>query len=135
MANNYYQATIWPMLPAALFNDEDLQSLRISCGLTFEKDEDRLYFFAESNFSEEGEDDSESCVNCLAILQEKLGYLDPSAYPRIVIEVAATCSRMRPGEFGGFAHLITREFIRSMTTWQWLHEQNASRRNRSCAGC
>ena len=57
-------------------------------------------------------------------MQDKLRRLDASDYPRIVIEGAATCSKMRPGEFGGFAHLITRDDVRSMSTWQWLDEQD-----------
>lgn len=123
MANNYYQATISPDLPATLFNDEELQALEIACGLSSEKIEGNLYFFADTSFSSEGEDSDGSPIDCLALLQAKLRQLDPADHPRIVIEGAATCSKMRPNEFGGFAYLITRDDVRSMSTWQWLHEQ------------
>jgi hypothetical protein len=123
MADNYYQATISPDFPAALFNDEELQALEIACGISSEKIDDNLYFFADTSFREEGEDDEGNPVDCLAVLQGKLRQLDPATFPRIVIQGAATCSKMRPDEFGGFAHLITRDEIRSTSTWQWLDEQ------------
>jgi hypothetical protein len=122
MANNYYQATLSPDLPAALFNQEELDALA-TCGLSWEKIEGNLYFFADTSFREEGEDNQGSTIDCLALLQSKLRQLDPAAYPHISIQGAATCSKMRPDEFGGFAHLITRVDVRSMSTWQWLDEQ------------
>jgi len=123
MADNYSQATVSPELPAALFNDEELQALEMACGLNWEKIDDHLYFFADTSFREEGEDHEDSPVDCLALMQAKLKQLDPAAYPHITIQGAATCSKMRPDEFGGFAHLITRDDVRSMSTWQWLYEQ------------
>jgi hypothetical protein len=123
MANSYYQATISPDLPAALFSDDELEALEIACGLSAERIEDHLYFFADTSFAEQGDDDNDVPVDCLALMQAKLRQLDPAAFPHITIEGAATCSKMRPGEFGGFAHLITRDEVRSMSTWQWLHEQ------------
>jgi hypothetical protein len=123
MANNYSQATVSPELPSALFSDEELRTLEFACGLSCEHNEDQLYFFAETCFSEFGEDDTGFGVDCLALMQRKLCQLDPAAYPCISIQGAATCSKMRPDEFGGFAHLITRDGIRSVSTWQWLREQ------------
>jgi hypothetical protein len=123
MADNHYQATVSPDLPAALFSKEELYSLESACGLTCEPDGDHLYFFADTSFREEGEDGEGSSVDCLELMQAKLRQLDPDAYPHISIQGAATCSKMRPDEFGGFAHLITRDDVRSMSTWQWLHEQ------------
>jgi hypothetical protein len=125
MADNYYQATVSPELPAALFNEEELQALEIACGLSCEKIEEDLYFFADTSFAAEGEDNEDATVDCLALMQAKLRQLDPGAYPHITIEGAATCSKMWPGEFGGFAHLITRDEVRSMSTWQWLYEQTS----------
>jgi hypothetical protein len=126
MADNYYQATVSPELPAALFNEEELQALEIACGLSCEKIEDHLYFFADTSFRAEGEDDEDATVDCLALMQAKLRQLDPVAYSCITIQGAATCSKMRPDEFGGFAHLITRDDVCSMSTWQWLDEQTPS---------
>jgi hypothetical protein len=122
MANNYYQATVTPELPAELFSEEDLTSLNTACGLTTQREGGSLYFFAEESFCERGEDEDGFGVDCLALFQEKLLRLDSAEYPHIAIEGAATCSKMRPGEFGGFAYLITRDAIRSYTTWQWLRE-------------
>jgi hypothetical protein len=123
MANNYNQATISPQLPATLFSEQELQSLEIACGLTHETCGDHLYLFAGDFFREEGEDEDDQRVNCLDLLQEKLGQLDAAAYPHIAIQGASTCSKMRPDEFGGFAFLITRDNVRSFCTWQWLDEQ------------
>jgi hypothetical protein len=128
MADNYYQATVTPCLPAALFNEEDLNALETACGLTCETYYDSLCFLAETCFVERGEDHDGFGVDCLALMQEKLRQLDPDAYPYISIEGAATCSKMRQGEIGGYAHLITRDAIRSMSTWEWLHAMTASDR-------
>ncbi len=134
MADNYYQATLSPSLPATLFRDEELQWLASACGLRAEKDRDDLYFFAEDYFSEEGENDDGDPVNCLALMQEKLRQLDPVAYPHIAIQGAATCSKMRPDEFGGFAYFITRTDIRDMSTWQWLFEKEQANAAQALAG-
>ena len=123
MANNYHQATVSPELPATLFHEDELRSLEFACGLTCERDEDSLYFFAGESFGEEGEGEDGQPVNCLILMQEKLKQLDLAVYPHITIHGAATCSKMRPDEFGGFAYLITRDAIRSISTWQWLYEQ------------
>ena len=126
MANNYYQATVSPDLPAALFTEKELRALEIACGLTCERYGEELYFYAEERFCELGEDDDGFGVDCRALLQEKLRQLDPAAYPCISIQGAATCSKMRPDEFGGFAYLITRHDIRSISTWEWLHVMSSS---------
>jgi len=123
MANNYSQATVSPELPARLFTEDELLSLQIACGLSTERYEQNLYFFAEENFCERGEGDDGFGVDCPALMQEKLRQLDPASYPHITIHGAATCSKMRPEEFGGFAYFITRSDIRYISTWQWLHEQ------------
>jgi hypothetical protein len=123
MANNYNQATISPALPAVLFSQQELQALEAACGLESEEQGDDLYFFAGDFFCEEGEGDDGQAVDCLALLRDKLGQLDETQYPHIVIHGASTCSKMRPGEFGGFVHLITRDRVQSWSTWHWLEEQ------------
>jgi hypothetical protein len=129
MANNYYQATVSPELPATLFTEEELDALEVACGLTCERDDELLYFFADTSFSEEDEydrDGEDVTINCLTLLQGKLRQLNADEYPQISIQGAASCSKMRPDEFGGFAYLITRDDIRYISTWQWLHEQEQS---------
>ena len=126
MANNYHQATVSPDLPASLFKAEELCSLDLACGLSCERDGENLYFFAEECFCEQGEDADGFGIDCLTFLQEKLRQLDPAIYPHIAIHGAATCSKMRPDEFGGFAIFITRDEIRSISTWEWLEEQKRS---------
>jgi hypothetical protein len=126
MADNFNQATVSPNLPASLFTEDELDSLEFACGLTCDRDGETLYFYADTSFGEEGEDDrdgEDASINCLTLLQEKLRQLDAVEYPSIVIQGAATCGKMRQDEFGGFAHFITREEIRSFSSWQWLDEQ------------
>lgn len=123
MANNYNQATVSPELPASLFTEHELLSLISACGLSAWRDGETLYFFAEASFCEIGDDDQGKTLDCTAVFQEKLRQLDPAAYSHILIQGATTCSKMRADEFGGYAILITRDDIRSMSTWQWLEEQ------------
>jgi hypothetical protein len=125
MANNYYQATVQPELPASLFTQQELDSLAQACGLRSEPEGDQLYFFAEESFCEHDEDEHGQRINCLELLQAKLKALDPASYPYIAIEGASTCSKMRTGEFGGFAYFITRDDVRSTSSWQWLHQEMA----------
>jgi len=123
MADNYYQATVSPDLPASLFSEGELVALETACGLSHERDGEDLYLYADTSFREEGDyvrAGEDATINCLTLLQEKLRQLDADAYPHIAIQGAATCSKIRPGELGGFAYLITRHGIRSMSTWEWL---------------
>ena len=126
MTNNYNQATVWPELPASHLIDAEIQSLAVACGLRCEQHDGLLYFFSEEFFSEEGEDLEGEHIDCTEVLRAKLRQLDPSSYPYIAIEGAATCSKMRSGEFGGFAYFITREAVQYVSTWQWLYERKTS---------
>ncbi len=110
-------------MPASLFSEAELESLSFACGLSSEQHDGNLYFFFGEIFSEEGEDSEGVCVNCLKVFEDKLRTLDPVEYPYITIEGAATCDKMRHGEFGGFAYFITRDEERYVSTWQWLHQQ------------
>jgi hypothetical protein len=123
MANNYNQATISPALPASLLSEAELQSLAVACDLQWKIEGDDLHLFAETFFSDEGEDEQERKVDLVSLLQAKLRQLDMTAYPHITIHGASTCDKMRADEFGGFAYVITRENVRIMSTWQWLANQ------------
>jgi hypothetical protein len=57
------------------------------------------------------------------ILQMMLHELPEDDFPYIEVEGAHTCSKMRQGEFGGFACFITRKNIRWVSTGMWLEEQ------------
>jgi hypothetical protein len=126
MANNYDQATISPALPASLFSEAELRSLAVACGLSSERDGDDLYFFAETCFFEQGEDDDGFGVDLVSLLQAKLRQLDMTAYPHITIHGASICDKMRADEFGGFAYVITRENVRHLSTWEWLANQSGT---------
>ena len=123
MANNYTQATVSPHLPAGLFSDSELDALA-ACGLSHECHAGTLYFFADTYFREEDDGEDGEPFNSIALFQSKLKLLDPADTPHIVIEGAAACSKMRQGEFGGFAFFITRDEVRFTATWQWVDEQS-----------
>jgi len=85
----------------------------LTIGLDFEPTLDtseRYYLFAEDRL---GDGD-------LAWLEWVLSTLPEDQVPYIVVEYAETCSKMRQGEFGGGAWLITREENYFMTTGSWL---------------
>lgn len=54
------------------------------------------------------------------ILQNILRGLSPEEYPYIKVEAAMWCSKVRPGQFGGWASFITREGIEYSGTGSWL---------------
>ena len=119
MANNYTDASIQPPLPASLFSQAEIESLAAACNVVCDHDGDDLHLFGETFFSTEGEDEERREVNLLTLLQGKLRQLDPAAYPHITIHGAATCDKKRPDEFGGFAYVITRDQIHSISTWEF----------------
>jgi hypothetical protein len=124
MANNYTDASIMPPLPASLFSRAEIKSLKSACDVVCHREGDDLHLFGKMYFTEV--DEKHGPVNLLSLLlQEKLRQLDPAAYPHIIIHGACTCDKKRPGEFGGFAYVITRDQIRSISTWEWLQTQAA----------
>jgi hypothetical protein len=126
MANNYTDASILPSLPASLFSQAEIESMDAACYVVCRREGDDLHLFGETYFSTEGEDADGREINLLTLLQSKLRQLDSAAYPRITIHGACTCDKKRPDEFGGFAYVITRTQIRSISTWEWLEEQTRS---------
>jgi hypothetical protein len=48
---------------------------------------------------------------------------NPERFKYVILEGAMTCSKMRQGEFGGFAYFITRSDIRSISTGEWITER------------
>jgi len=135
MANYYTQGTVAPYLPLTKIHrdlidlnmyDEEYEdpALEIlakqiwgedpydrSLGLRCERvNQDEYYLFAEESL---GEAD-------LAFL-EWLAKTDPEM-PAIEVEFAHSCSKLRPGSFGGGAWFITPDHTDSMHTSMWLSE-------------
>ena len=86
-----------------------------SPGLDYEPDGDRYYLFAEDSL---GDAD-------LEWLEWVLSTLPEDEVPYITVEYAHTCSKMRPGEFGGGAWFITREGTEFVNTGSWLSNREA----------
>jgi hypothetical protein len=56
----------------------------------------------------------------LGVLQNWLKGQDDEEY--ITIEGAVTCNKVRPGQFGGFALIITKDSIHTFSTGQWISQ-------------
>ena len=125
MTDYYTQVTISPCLPAALFSDEEIASMEYAFGLTCERTGRELYFFAETIFTELGEDEEGEDIDLIELLQRKLRQMDQNEYPHITIQGCTSCGKMRPDEFGGFAYFITRDDQRHIATRSWLDAQSA----------
>lgn len=54
--------------------------------------------------------------------------------PYVTLEMAFTCSRMRPDGFGGGAKLITADAVSSVYTGQWVDEQLEALERETIAG-
>lgn len=106
MANNYTQATVYPELSKTLFTEQDLETLQEN-GFSFDEAHgDELYFYVEEGFDE----DETAHIFQKAIERSKNSdEVDP--VEEILIEGAFTCSKMRPGEFGGFVLRITEDNV------------------------
>lgn len=86
------------------------------CSLGYEsygRDSHLSYIYAENGLDEAG----------AQVLQHILKGLDPVEYPHIQAEGCFSCSKLRQGEFGGWACHITREDIQSSGTGEWLYRQ------------
>lgn len=125
MADNYSEATVSPCIPAEAVTPRDLAQLA-RCGLEWEGEEE-LYFFAPNGIWEsedgmhDGDDAADDERDAYMVFQEVLARL-PDTVEAIEIEGALSCSKMRPGEFGGFCVYITRDQIRFGGTGQLLRE-------------
>lgn len=126
MANNYTQATVSPTnIPESLFTEKELEQLDY-LGFSYQKnrDSDTLYFFVEEGFVESDEDEDGIEVNAFKIFQEiitrSLETPAVESLRKVVIEGAYTCSKMRPGEFGGFVVRVTKDNVQFSSTDQML---------------
>lgn len=151
MADNYTQFTVTPFFPAHALSEFALAVLREGHGISRDrfKDEDgndMLYFYCSDGYHEDC--DATEFVTKEA-LEEALLNNDPVAneiakgngyisFPWVVqqalkasnlseamVEGAYTCSKMRPGQFGGFVWRITQTTAQCVGTdmlQQWLRD-------------
>jgi hypothetical protein len=62
----------------------------------------------------------------VALLQAYLKKFDPKG--SFGISWSGTCSKPRPGEFGGGAIFVTAKKVEWMTTWDWLQKKKAKKK-------
>lgn len=98
-------------------------------------DEDIKHAYYSFNFDISGKDDNDEALyyinfprgfsaECVVILQFILRHL-PESIKDLRVEGAHTCSKLRPGEWGGFAGVITRTDHEYVDTNTWLAETSA----------
>ena len=116
MANNYKQATVEPIdLPRELFTKEDLCVLELS-GFEWEKVGEETFYFFAPEFLSADDDVPRTYVDVFQDSIRRSG----GTVTEIVVEGAYTCSKMRPGEFGGFVIRITESAVQTATTGHML---------------
>ncbi len=122
MANFYEQSTVEPTaLDKELFTEDDLRILE-SCGFEWEVNEGSYYFFSPESMHE-GDDDSRTYDH---VFQDVIRRSDGKV-EEVVIRGALTCSKMRPGAFGGLVIRITATEVQSGTTGEILDQMRGGR--------
>lgn len=135
MANNYEQATLSPDIPE--LTSVEAAILKLS-GFGLEKSGNAWYAYVEEglidDFSVWDDDERLAQVEAdpeygckaaneplwISVLQNVL--LRHPDFSHFVLEGALTCDKMRPGEFGGFAILITRDTVKYGGTQQIIRD-------------
>lgn len=86
------------------------------------KDEDGIYYISMENINDDTDVEHEITPETIfhSIIEKAMSHNSP--IDEIVIEGTFSCSKMRPGEFGGFVTLITAEKIQSESTKTMLHK-------------
>jgi len=139
MANNYAQATMSPVIPLTEEQLEGIAALKRVL-VDGEDDENALAgrWCAEFDITEDDEfpdvdevepgsyylyyEEGSLTPGVSMVMQDILRGLDENDVPHLIWEGAYTCSKMRPGEFGGWACVITREDIQWFSTNAWIRE-------------
>lgn len=117
MSNSYEKATVQPTFPAEVVEDhlDNLQKLGVSAYLDLKENEKKVaYLYVEDGCYDWDEFHS--------ILQQML---DDAGMSYCYVEGCFYCDKMVPGEFGGFAHFITKADVRFENTGSWVtkHEE------------
>ena len=127
MANNYIQATVYPEIHKSLLTGKELITLEFAGFSVEDWDQSgNLYLYVEEGFIEEDEDEDGNKFNIFDIFQnvikrsESSEEVDP--IKDIIIEGAFTCSKMRPGEFGGFVTRISEGLVQYGSTSELLDQ-------------
>lgn len=114
MANNYTQATVHPQIPKALFTEQELETLEEN-GFSYDTlEDDLLYFYIEEGF--DGDETLHLFQQAIERFETSDGLVVEEDVTEIVIEGAFGCTKMRPGEFGGFLIRITKDDIQEAGT-------------------
>ncbi len=119
MANSYCQATLEPLIPADLMT-QDIRQLLAAFGFSFAEADQGVYCYADE-YSSLGynETTGDYDIDIQPILQNLIAH-SGNRLKYIAIEGAFTCSKMRPGEFGGFAIFVTERAAHYANTTQWI---------------
>ncbi len=114
MADSYTQATVEPFIPDSVCGIDRLELLE-TAGFQSEEvfgEPTRRYFFAENGINEYDIDDNE--IDYVSVFQQML---KEAGLEELFIVGAFICSKMRPGEFGGFVTRITPDTVQHGNTY------------------
>jgi len=99
MANNYTSATVEPTFPEGLLTSDELELLG-ECGFHLDIHDNELYFYVEDGVWDEHD--------WVGIFQNAI-LRSNGEIKEVVVNAAEYCSKMRPGEFGGWVTYITKD--------------------------
>lgn len=125
MANNYTQTTIEPPIPAEYLTPT-IQKDFNEAGIEIESWGDKFYCFARYGINSEYENYVYKLLQKIfkQMLKNKLKPIP------FAVQSAFTCDKMRPGEFGGAAVVITDKVIKEFSTFGFINTVRLRYKNR-----
>jgi hypothetical protein len=130
MADSYTQATVYPEIPVSLITDEEREILE-RAGFTLFECSEGWYVTVEEGFwaeieetvpyGEENNTQYDSVYDIFqAVISRTFDSEEEEDINEFIIQGAFTCSKLRPGEFGGFVVRITANEVQEGGTAQLL---------------
>ena len=116
--DNCVEVPKWRLPQVSNVDHEDIFDFRY-CGFSYEIEEDDIWFYDNEYL------DIEAVAQIVQLFFEETGSDDC-----FTIEAAYTCSKPRPGEFGGAAVFVTADSIEYMTTSDWCRMKEAEHRKK-----
>lgn len=118
MADYYNECTIEPSIPIELLPQNRLDIL-CECGIDFEKDGENAYYL----FSRTGIEDEDRLLLLLRKILREQQKKNKKTKPFLKVAMGSSCSKMRPGSFGGVAWFVTPKRTSWFSTFSFLDKQ------------
>jgi hypothetical protein len=101
-----------PVSDEAKFWGEILGDEDYAC-FTYEFEKEGIWFYAE---------ESGSPLQVAELVRRFFKEMRPDGKDTFALSWAETCSKMRTGEFGGGACLVTKDEVKCISTWEWVDQ-------------